>query len=475
MIDNNSKNGFTVKFLSLQIQNFGCIKKGSFSMEKDNYTPQNLMGIYGQNGSGKSTLIRCFAFLRLLFCGTGIDDAGSYVRVGEDFASLKADFSITNKQIKKIFSYYVRIRLFRKQNRWIIEEENAYLSDSNNQKNKLSFCYDSTNSTNPITPINLKNNLISFIEKNLDFTEEVPSQLFFIMQKEWSRFYKTSYIFGEHLLSLYDSYTEQSKESILDYLKIFNDYAKNYFFVITDNFINGGLVNAKTIPVILPNQKVFSNGAINYFSLNIDGPTKALEPKEGSFDEFINKFNDIIISLCPETKLSFKKILGIKDSINSDPNMLENYYEVFTIKDNLEVPIKYESLGIKKIISLVNILIFAYGNPSVLLVIDELDSSINELVLDVFLKVFSENGSGQIIFTANNLHPLEILDKAECCFSTTNSSNRFVHLKYVKPNNNLRTLYISLAKQGGNNKNENLFIPLSEENMKSIFEKTLNK
>ncbi len=50
--------------------------------------------------------------------------------------------------------------------------------------------------------------------------------------------------------------------------------------------------------------------------------------------------------------------------------------------------------------------------------------------------------SGQIIFTSHNLRILEKIKKESVVFTTTNPHNRYVRLKYVKPNNNLRDLYL---------------------------------
>ena len=46
-----------------------------------------------------------------------------------------------------------------------------------------------------------------------------------------------------------------------------------------------------------------------------------------------------------------------------------------------------------------------------------------------------------MIFTSNNLRPLETIDRGFVAFTTTNPENRYIRLTNVKDNNNLRDFY----------------------------------
>ena len=82
-----------------------------------------------------------------------------------------------------------------------------------------------------------------------------------------------------------------------------------------------------------------------------------------------------------------------------------------------------------------------YNNSSITVVIDELDSGIFEYLLGEILRIISEKGKGQLIFTSHNLRPLETIDKGFIAFTTTNPYNRYIRLTNVKGNNNLRDFY----------------------------------
>ena len=72
--------------------------------------------------------------------------------------------------------------------------------------------------------------------------------------------------------------------------------------------------------------------------------------------------------------------------------------------------------------------------------VDELDSGIFEYLLGEILEILEQRGKGQLIFTSHNLRLLEVLDKNNLVFTTTNENNRYIKLKNVKTNNNLRDI-----------------------------------
>ncbi len=124
--------------------------------------------------------------------------------------------------------------------------------------------------------------------------------------------------------------------------------------------------------------------------------------------------------------------------------------ELMSKRENIsEIPIRMESAGIIKLISILNALILAFGNPSICLAIDELDAGIFEYMLGELLDIFNKSAKGQLIFTSHNLRALEMLDKENIMFSTVNPMNRYIHMKNVRETNNMRNLYIRSITLGG--------------------------
>ena len=104
-------------------------------------------------------------------------------------------------------------------------------------------------------------------------------------------------------------------------------------------------------------------------------------------------------------------------------------------------------------LTILNVLIQAFGNPSICLVIDELDAGVFEYMLGELLDIFNKSAKGQLIFTSHNLRALEMLDKDSIMFSTANPDNRYIHMKNVKESNNLRSMYIRSITLGGQEEN----------------------
>ena len=121
--------------------------------------------------------------------------------------------------------------------------------------------------------------------------------------------------------------------------------------------------------------------------------------------------------------------------------------EIVSYKNDTPIPLRSESVGIIKIISLLSCLLAVYNSRSVCLVIDEFDASIFEFLLGELISVFESGAKGQLIFTSHNLRILEMVGSDSIVFSTANPDNRYIRLK-VKPGN-LRDEYLRSLLLGG--------------------------
>ena len=152
----------------------------------------------------------------------------------------------------------------------------------------------------------------------------------------------------------------------------------------------------------------------------------------------VEEINIVLKTIIPDMSLRLfeqKRELVGKNEVNI-------VAELVSVRGTDEIPLRNESDGIKRIVSILGALIGAYNQRNVCLVIDEIDSGVFEYLLGELLEIFSLDMSGQIIFTSHNLRILEKIKKESVVFTTTNPDNRYVRLKYVKPNNNLRDLYL---------------------------------
>ena len=170
-----------------------------------------------------------------------------------------------------------------------------------------------------------------------------------------------------------------------------------------------------------------------------------IERKE-LLDEIVCQIDTVLYTIIPGMRIEVKDY-G-KQAMDSGEEGWK--VELMSVRgDKKPIPIRMESEGIIKIVSILNVLIQAFGNLSICLVIDELDAGIFEYMLGELLDIFNKSAKGQLIFTSHNLRALEMLDKDSIMFSTANPNNRYIHMKNVKESNNLRSMYIRSITLGG--------------------------
>ena len=107
-------------------------------------------------------------------------------------------------------------------------------------------------------------------------------------------------------------------------------------------------------------------------------------------------------------------------------------------KNNREIPLNYESEGIKKIVSILQLLIVVYnqGHPSLLPLMSSTLGVFEYLLGETAQHHLREGeGTADFIFTSHNLRPLETLDRGFIAFTTTNPHKRYVRMTNVKENN----------------------------------------
>ena len=124
-------------------------------------------------------------------------------------------------------------------------------------------------------------------------------------------------------------------------------------------------------------------------------------------------------------------------------------FEIVSIRNNKLIPLKYESEGIKRLISVISSMIAAFNNYSICLMIDEFDSGIFEYLLGELVEIIDESAKGQFVFTSHNLRALEKLSYKSIIVTTANTNNRYIQLTGIKSNNNVRDYYYTNILLGG--------------------------
>lgn len=251
----------------------------------------------------------------------------------------------------------------------------------------------------------------------------------------------TSFIFSKDTQTqIQKSCKNQVYKDILSGLKAFG---KVNLYIIDNR--NTGLIDANLVLPINFKTTQSNITSMGIIPIKLDGPSVIPEELYHIISLALETLNTVLCKIIPG--LTVEIVETGRQLLKDDK--IGVILELSSNRAGKKVPFKYESDGIKKIVSVLHMIIFMYNNPSMTLAIDELDTGIFEYLLGEILKIIEETGKGQLIFTSHNLRPLEKLHKKSIIFTTANPKNRYIRLANVKTNNNLRDLYYHDLILGG--------------------------
>ncbi len=445
----------------------------------------DVTGMYGQNGSGKSAFIFSMAALKILLSGRTLpSDTAEHILFGKEEASIQYDFSITDEERFFLVTYEAKIK--KKQKEDAIESSATYIGaesitarerkEGTFSRPRVILACEEKNGIFPkararewekLQRKRAETQKQERSEKENEITKETKAiEIAHITMEEV--FQKTKEIGGSVLFSEeVRRWMEEMRQGIKqeDYdaeiLNALYQYGNSALYIIDNR--ESGLINMNyalpfginveeegkfsmyTIPIHLTESSVFSG---KWFHL---------------IEEKIENMNTVLTELIPGLRVVLKEI-G-KEYTESGTEQIIT--ELEAERDGRRIPLRYESDGIKKIISVLHMLIAMYNNPSMTLAIDELDSGVFEYLLGEILKVIHESGKGQLFFTSHNLRPLETLKRECIIFTTANPKNRYIRLKVKKGQNNLRNVYFHDIVLGG--QKESIYEPTSSYSISRVF------
>lgn len=441
-----------VRLQEIAIENFKNVGKGIANFQSyrniKKMEPEDgadILGIYGQNGSGKTALVECLDILKSVMAGEVIQpEMVNLLACNKENTKLRYTLKVNIDDKKYLVDYSFVIKVVentnpsRKENIYaqIISEDLKYseLRQDKKQAKKNIVNYDISNNKNDLfRPKEIYKEIISADEEN-------STKLF--LSSEFAKENGTSFIFSDRTIDVLEK--NYNKESI--YTKIIvnlRHFARIDLFVIKNNYL--GHINLNTLmpfSFMLKDNISITKGMVSVplFESSMI-PEKSYKLLERVKDEI----NIVLKSIIPGLTI---EVNTIKEALTKEGEVGRNI-ELTSKRGDVEIPLKYESEGIKKIISILSALIAMYNNENVCVVVDELDAGIFEFLLGELLEIFKGYAKGQLIFTSHNLRPLEVLDKNDIIFTTMNPNNRYIKLKYVRESNNLRDFYLRGIFLGG--------------------------
>lgn len=432
-----------VRIESLEIINFKNVKHGILEFTNNRKAfKASVLGLYGQNGSGKTALIDALSLLKLVFSGKSVPAYfADYINVDASFATLKFNLKVKNKETlgEYIVNYEFSIRKDIDETTQNINQEDLvdekYKSTIFNEV--LSYSFADKNSKTKMGPIVDTRTDEVFVPDSkykilIGTSQKKKTEL--LTAKKITMSTSRTFIFSWELLNIIrQNCKEQRHLDLFEALIWFGNYE---LFII--NTSNSGLISMNALPLAFRYEDR-EKGKASFGSLMIELNKPSLIPQDALevVKNVIANMNVVLTQIIPGLTISVKD-LGTELLKNGK---VGSKIQLMSHKNSKEIPLQYESEGIKKIISILQLLIVVYNNDSITVAVDELDSGVFEYLLGELLRIISEKGKGQLIFTSHNLRPLETLDKGFIAFTTTNKENRYIRMSNIKTNNNLRDFY----------------------------------
>ncbi len=420
----------------IKINNFKNVRDGelSFTNSRKNYRA-SIVGLYGQNGSGKTALIDSLSMLKFILRGAPVPlKYGDYINVDSDHARIKYAFKITDSEDDETeykVEYELSIRKEEDESYRNTEVENGGGHYRITLFDEVLTCSCKTEGKKSVKQVLIDTRDVEVFGPKTKYdiltgkNKGVLTDL--IVAKKLSSVTSRSFIFSSELVGVIrESCKDETYRFIIDSLVKYGNYE---LFVIDS--ATAGRISLNAMPLIIGNSR--HSGVV--VSLN-DGavvPEELMESVHG----VIENMNIVLPELIPGLSIGVKE-MGTQLMRDGSPGVR---IQLVSNKASREIPLQYESEGIKKIIAILQLLIAVYNKDSITVAIDELDAGVFEYLLGEILRIISEKGRGQLIFTSHNLRPLETLDKGFVAFTTTNPDRRYIRLSNVKTNNNLRDFY----------------------------------
>lgn len=437
--------GHTVRLRSLELRNIKNVTHGIIRMpvayrKQYDYSKSEILGLYGQNGSGKTAAVDAMYFVWKLLKGDSIiNDLFDYIDTDSNTAEITAEFAIYYGEVIYDVDYQVVFKKTKEAGAYIAEESLSTSEITESEKtNKTVFMrYRHRNGITVDEPVfTPKNRYEECISANKD------NEVNLLVAKIIAEQNGNSYIFGEKSRKILTADKEWKYSRIIRALHIF---ATTDLFVIRNS--HSGMISSNWIlPMSFRLDKEKNQRIKGDFPVLLKRPTVLNENNTAILHAIISDINSVLYTIIPGMTI-MDNDLG-KETMN-DGNE-GHRIELLSVREGRKpIPLRMESEGIIKIISILSALIKAFSDTSICIAIDELDAGIYEYLLGELLKVFAESAKGQLIFTSHNLRPLEMLDTDSIMFTTTNPANRYIRMHNVKSTNNLRRTYIRSITLGG--------------------------
>lgn len=377
------------------------------------FTDSPLLGIYGQNGTGKSAAVFALDICRQMLSSTPLSpQAADLIAEGSSSMTISCAFKAGKSEVEYAFT------IGRDGKKPVLLSERIalmYRGDGAKRGHRYTFSYDNGAVKWPLRKA---------------YNKELLKAVGHLAQELCGSFFFHSLLVKE----------ERVKSPVYEVIQAIAKYAREQFFVVNSNNINAISYEGRLLYLC----KSKDLGIQSFFVKLYEKESFTVDAYK-DLKQIVDAQNIVLAALVPDLRI----VLNDLGPITLDDGQVGVNFEMLAERSGKKFPLHLESEGIKKLLSVLSLIICSFNEESSLLAIDELDSGIFEYLLGQLLSVLEKQSRGQLLFTAHNLRPMELLSTESVVVTTTNTQNRFIRLSGLCQNNNMRSTYIRTLQVGG--------------------------
>ena len=155
-------------------------------------------------------------------------------------------------------------------------------------------------------------------------------------------------------------------------------YGHSELFIIDTE--SNGLISLNTLPLMFK-YKNKNFAAVGSVLISLDSPALIPEDMYDIVRNVIENMNIVLEQLVPGLRIG---VVDLGSTMTKDGKIAKQI-QLMSLKNNKQIPFCYESEGIRKIVSILQLLIVVYNNSSVTVAVDELDGGVFVLRGDAVL------------------------------------------------------------------------------------------
>lgn len=401
-----------IRIQTIEINHIKNVGYGHVTFKDSNLvstTGASILGVFGQNGSGKTALLDSLLLYRSLLSGEALDAYSAYlINLEQKEATIKITSSVEIEAKQYVIVYHFKLGLSAAHQVIVNYEELLYRDASAKRFKSLLKAEEREHKID----VKLHHHQVVALSTpkrahSALFSPEVSS----LLDGEEKALYQALKAYGRDNILIINQFSNRDFRT--------KDVFPLVYYVNT----NGYQKSAMKIRY-----------GINYLS----------EEEREVFKLIVSKISLLLSNIIPGIHLEYREGKKTKRGYQ---------VELVTRRDTVVLPLKHESIGVKKLVLVMGALISMYNAESVIVAIDELDAGIFEYLLGEIFLVLKEEAKGQLLFTSHNLRPLEILNPYQVVFTTANPLARYLVMKPSKKKVNLRDYYLRSIELGGEKEN----------------------